>query len=62
MDWRQFQRIDPHILLGLINTELRNHADSLQDLCRTHDIDQEELCAHFATASYHFQAEQNQFR
>jgi len=62
MDWSQFQRIDPHILLGLINTELRNHADSLQDLCRTHDIDQAEVCAHLATASYHFHPEQNQFR
>jgi|TARA_Y100000385_G_C12672851_1_gene458727 hypothetical protein len=62
MDWSQFQRIDPQLLLGLINTELRNHADSLQDLCRTHEIDQAELCAYLASANYHFQAEQNQFR
>ena len=62
MDWSQFQRIEPHLLLGLINTELRNHADSLEDLCLTHDIDQEKVCAHLATANYHFQAEQNQFR
>ena len=62
MDWSQFQHIDPHLLLGLINTELRNHADSLEDLCHRHDIDQEKVCAHLATANYHFQAEQNQFR
>jgi hypothetical protein len=62
MDWSQFQRIDPHLLLGIINTELRNHADSLQDLCRTHDIDQEKVCAHLATANYHFHADQSQFR
>jgi hypothetical protein len=62
MDWSQFQRIDPHILLGLINTELRNHADSLQDLCRTHEIDQGQLCSYLASADYHFHAEQNQFR
>ena len=62
MDWSQFQRIEPHLLLGLINTELRNHADSLEDLCRTHDIDQAKVCAHLATANYYFQAEQNQFR
>ena len=62
MDWSQFQRIEPHLLLGLINTELRNHADSLEDLCRRHDIDQAKVCAHLATANYHFQAEQNQFR
>ena len=62
MDWSQFQRIDPHLLLGLINTELRDNADSLEDLCRTHDIDQEKLCAYLASADYNFQAEQNQFR
>ena len=62
MDWSQFQHIDPHLLLGLINTELRNHADSLEDLCRRHDIDQAKVCAHLATANYYFQAEQNQFR
>ena len=62
MDWSQFQHIDPHLLLGLINTELRNHADSLEELCRRYDIDQSKVCAHLATANYHFQAEQNQFR
>jgi len=62
MDWSQFQRIDPHLLVGLVNTELRNHADSLEDLCLTHDIDSVELCAFLETADYHFQSEQNQFR
>lgn len=62
MDWSHFQQIDPHLLVGLVNTELRNHADSLEDLCRTHDIDQAQLCARLETANYHFQVEQNQFR
>ncbi|MDQ8206121.1 DUF4250 domain-containing protein [Coraliomargarita sp. SDUM461003] len=62
MDWSQFQRIDPHLLVGLVNTELRNHSDSLDDLCRTHDIDPKQLCAHLASADYHFQVDQRQFR
>ena len=62
MDWTQFESIDPHLLVGLVNTELRNHADSLEDLCRTHDIDQARLCRRLASADYHFQADQNQFR
>jgi hypothetical protein len=62
MDWSQFQRIDPHLLVGLVNTELRNHADSLKDLCRCHDIEQPQLCTHLASADYYFQTEQNQFR
>lgn len=62
MDWSQFQRIDPHLLVGLVNTELRNHSDSLDDLCRTHDIDSASLCAHLETGDYHFKPEQKQFR
>lgn len=62
MDWSQFKQIDPHLLVGLVNTELRNHADSLEDLCRTYDIDKDQLCAHLASADYHFLAEQQQFR
>jgi hypothetical protein len=62
MDWSQFQRIDPHLLVGLVNTELRNHADSLEDLCRTHDIDRAVLCTHLESADYHFQPTQQRFR
>lgn len=62
MDWSQFQKIDPHLLVGLVNTELRNHADSLDDLCRTHDIDAGQLCAHLESADYHYKSEQKQFR
>ena len=62
MDWSQFKRIDPHLLVGLVNTELRNQADSLEDLCRTHDIESAQLCSYLAAADYHYLAEQNQFR
>lgn len=62
MDWTQFESIDPHLLVGLVNTELRNHADSLEDLCRTHDIDAAKLEARLSSADYQYQAEQNQFR
>ena len=62
MDWTQFESIDPHLLVGLVNTELRNHADSLEDLCATHGIPAGELTARLAAADYHYQPEQNQFR
>ncbi|MBK1881226.1 DUF4250 domain-containing protein [Luteolibacter pohnpeiensis] len=54
--------MDPHLLLGLLNTELRNHCDSLDDLVKTHDLDQEELIAKMSKSGYTYQAEQNQFR
>ncbi|HKK18041.1 MAG TPA: DUF4250 domain-containing protein [Opitutales bacterium] len=54
--------MDPHLLVGLVNTELRNHCESLEDLCRSHDIDPEGLTDKLAGADYHYRAEQNQFR
>ena len=62
MNLTNFEHTDPHLLVGLVNTELRNQADSLDDLCRTHDIDEAKLKARLAQADYHFQPEQKQFR
>lgn len=62
MDLTRFERIDPHLLVGLVNTALRNDADSLEDLCRTHDIAPEQLTERLAGADYHYQPEQQQFR
>ena len=54
--------MDPHLLVGLVNTALRNHCDSFQDFCRTHDLDPTELIERLKSADYHYQPEQNQFR
>lgn len=54
--------MDPHLLVGLVNTELRNHSDDLNDLCRTHDIDQDALVAHLAKSGYDYFPEQGKFR
>ena len=62
MDWNQFKKIDPYLLVGLVNTELRNHAESLNDFCRTHDIDKTQLCARLEKVNYQYNKEQNQFR
>ena len=62
MDWNQFKQVDPCLLVGLVNTELRNHAESLNDFCRTHDIDEAQLRARLEKLNYHYQEEHNQFR
>jgi hypothetical protein len=62
MDWTRFESLDSHLLVGLVNTELRNHSESLEDLCRSHDLDSQALIAKLASADYHYQPEQNQFR
>ncbi len=55
-------QMDPHLLLGLLNTELRNHCDSLEDLVKTHDIDPQALVEKMAAAGYIYQTGLNQFR
>ncbi len=57
-----FQSIDPHLLVGLVNTELRNHAESLEDLVRTHNVDETALTNRLAAAGYEYRPEQKQFR
>ena len=54
--------MDPHLLLGLLNTELRNHCASLGDLVKTHHLDEERLIEKMAAAGYVYQPEINQFR
>ncbi len=62
MNLANFLAMDPHLLVGLLNTELRNHCDSLDDLVKTHNLDPEALVGKMAAAGYVYQAEQNQFR
>ncbi len=62
MNLASYQTMDPHLLVGLVNTELRNHAKSLDDLCRTHDLEEAELIERLAKGGYEWRAEQKQFR
>ena len=62
MDLTNYLQMDPHLLYGLVNTELRNHCDSLDDLVKTHDLDPDELVAKLAKAGYDYQPALNQFR
>lgn len=62
MNLSNYQSMDPHLLVGLINTELRNNASSLEDLCRTHDLEEQELHSRLAKGGYEWRPEQKQFR
>ena len=62
MDLSNYQRMDPHLLVGLVNTELRNHSESLDDLVKTHHLDSKALVEKLAAAGYVYMPEQMQFR
>ncbi len=54
--------MDPHLLVGLVNTELRNRSESLDDLAKTHGISEVDLVSKLATEGYEYRQEQKQFR
>ncbi|MEO5917714.1 MAG: DUF4250 domain-containing protein [Luteolibacter sp.] len=54
--------MDPHLLVGLVNTELRNHSESLDDLVKTHHLEIDALVGKLAEAGYDYMPEQKQFR
>ncbi|MES2476813.1 MAG: DUF4250 domain-containing protein [Verrucomicrobiota bacterium] len=62
MNLSHYLKMDPHLLVGLVNTELRNHCDSLDDLVKTHDLELEALVDRLAAAGYVYQEAQRQFR
>lgn len=62
MNLSTYREMDPHLLVGLINTELRNHCESLDDLTKTHGLDEALLIAKLADAGYQYREDVNQFR
>lgn len=61
MNLQQFQSMDSHLLLSLINMKLRNDHETLEDLARFYDIDSTALCETLSSIGYCYQANHNQF-
>ncbi len=57
-----YKTMDPNMLLSFINTLLRDEFDSLEELCKVHDLSQQVLVDRLKTAGYEYIKEQNQFR
>ena len=62
MDLSSYRTMDPHLLVGVVNTAIRNHTETLAELCACHDIEQAVLVERLAAAGYDFMPEQQQFR
>ena len=52
---------DPIILLSYINTQLRDNYDSLDELCSSLSLDQQELVGKLAGVGYCYERELNKF-
>ncbi len=53
---------DPVILLSYINTQLRDHYPSLEELCASLDLYQAFLSQKLSQIVYEYHKEQNQFQ
>lgn len=62
MDWTRVDTMDPHLLVGIVNTTLRNEGVDLEELCRAYEIDQDGLVARLGASGYDYQPGQRQFR
>ena len=52
---------DPVMLLGVVNTELRDFYPSLEELAKAHMITKEEIEEKLKTINYVYNIERNQF-
>lgn len=58
----RFATLPAAMLVSMVNTQLRDHFDSLDELGAYHDISSSELIAYLAQAHYHYDATQKQFK
>lgn len=52
---------DPVMLLSYVNTQLRDHYETLEELCRSLDVEQGELEKMLEEIDYSYDRKQNQF-
>ncbi len=53
---------DPVMLMSVINTKLRDGNDSLDEICKSFDIDKNELISKLCKAGFKYMPDINQFR
>lgn len=61
MNLDRYQCMDPHLLVGLVNTGMRNEDEDLAGLCARYDLDQETLLRKLEAAGYTYLAEHRRF-
>ena len=52
---------DPIMLMSYVNTQLRDFYPSLDNLCKSLDLDPKELEEKLGGIDYHYDSERNQF-
>ena len=53
---------DPILLLSFLNTQLRDHYETLEELCSSYMVEKQETLEKMEAINYHYDAGQNQFK
>ncbi|WP_194090082.1 DUF4250 domain-containing protein [Vibrio hibernica] len=62
MDLANFEKMDPIILMSIVNMKIRNEFGNLENLTKFFDIDQQQLIDKLTTAGFDYLPEAKQFR
>lgn len=62
MSFKNYQSMDVQLLLGLVNTSLRNDCEDLDDLVKKHNLDKAILVDRLQEIGQVYLADINQFR
>ena len=54
--------MDPHMLVGVVNTAIRNHTGDFEELCASEGLERDVLETRLKEAGYEYLPEQRQFR
>ena len=52
---------DPVMLLSFVNTQLRDNYNTLEELCKSYMVSEEEITNKLKTINYEYNSEKNQF-
>lgn len=61
MDKEQMLRMDPYMLLSIVNMKLRDEFSTLSRLCEDYGITEEEIINKLYTIGYVYNVDNNQF-
>ncbi|WP_432454413.1 MULTISPECIES: DUF4250 domain-containing protein [unclassified Agarivorans] len=61
LDQQRIETMDVHILLSIVNMQIRNDFGSFSELCQFYALDQDKLTQRLQQAGYELRAQQQQF-
>ncbi|OLQ79519.1 hypothetical protein BIT28_17625 [Photobacterium proteolyticum] len=62
MDVKNFETMDPVMLMSIVNMKIRDEFGDLDNLVKYYGIDKDKLVARLANAGFDYLPEANQFR